>query len=48
VLGPDDPRSAVLSRSAEVHLAAALPYVASGEFVGEHWLPSFAVLALTS
>ncbi len=48
VLDPDDPRSAVLSGSAEVHLAAALPYVVSGEFVGEHWLPSFAVLALSA
>ena len=46
VVGPDDPRAAVLAASAEAHLAAALPYVVSGEFVGEHWLPSFAVLAL--
>jgi hypothetical protein len=46
--GPDDPRSAALSAAAQAHLAAALPHVASGDFVGEHWLPTFAVLALTS
>ncbi len=32
---------------AEKHLAAALPHVASGEYMGEHWLASFAVYALT-
>lgn len=29
------------------HLKAALPHVASGEYMGEHWLASFAVYALT-
>ena len=48
VVGPDDPGCAVLTAAAEAHLAAALPHVASGDFVGEHWLPTFAVLALTS
>jgi hypothetical protein len=33
--------------AAKVHLAAALPHVVGGEYVGEHWLASFAVLALT-
>jgi hypothetical protein len=47
VAGPDDPRTAVLAAAAQAHLAAALPHVASGDFVGEHWLPTFAVLALT-
>ncbi|HXD77875.1 MAG TPA: DUF2891 domain-containing protein [Puia sp.] len=29
------------------HLAEALPHVASGDYMGEHWLASFAVYALT-
>lgn len=29
------------------HLKAALPHVASGDYMGEHWLASFAVYALT-
>ena len=32
-------------RAAEAHLAAGLPHVA-GDYMGEHWLASFAVLAL--
>jgi hypothetical protein len=32
--------------AAERHLAAALPHVVGGDYVGEHWLASFAVLAL--
>ena len=31
---------------AERHLRAALPQVAGGDYVGEHWLASFAALAL--
>jgi hypothetical protein len=31
---------------AERHLAAALPQVVGGDYVGEHWLASFAALAL--
>jgi len=31
--------------TAEVHLAAAMPHVA-GDYMGEHWLASFALLAL--
>jgi len=31
----------------EKHLAAALPQVVGGDYVGEHWLASFAVLALS-
>lgn len=30
------------------HLQAALPHVASGDYMGEHWLASFAVYALTT
>ena len=33
--------------AAERHLAAALPHVVGGDYVGEHWLASFATLALT-
>lgn len=33
---------------AKTHLEAALPHVASGDYMGEHWLASFAVYALTA
>jgi hypothetical protein len=33
--------------AARVHLEAALPHVVGGDYVGEHWLASFAALALT-
>ena len=33
------------SQHAETHLAAALPHIA-GDYMGEHWLASFALLAL--
>ena len=42
-----DPRAAVAHAAAERHLAASLPHVA-GDYMGEHWLASFAVLALES
>jgi len=32
----------------EKHLAAGIPHVVGGDYVGEHWLASFAVLALSS
>ena len=32
---------------ANIHMAAALPHVVSGDYMGEHWLASFAVYALT-
>ena len=34
------------AEAAERHLAAALPHVVGGDYVGEHWLASFAALAL--
>lgn len=34
-----------LQAAADRHLAASLPHVA-GDYMGEHWLASFAVLAL--
>lgn len=36
---------ALLKQRAEEHLAASLPHVA-GDYMGEHWLASFALLAL--
>jgi hypothetical protein len=36
-----------LYRVANRHLTEALPHVASGDYMGEHWLASFAVYALT-
>jgi DUF2891 family protein len=34
--------------AAEKHLAAALPHVVGGDYVGEHWLASLAALALSA
>jgi hypothetical protein len=31
--------------AADVHLSASLPFVA-GDYMGEHWLATFALLAL--
>jgi hypothetical protein len=36
-----------LQAIANLHMSAAMPHVASGEYMGEHWLASFAVYALT-
>jgi hypothetical protein len=44
-LSSDDPARAACLVAAETHLAAALPHVA-GDYMGEHWLATFAVLAL--
>ncbi len=43
--GDGDPRAAAARDAAELHLAASLPHVA-GDYMGEHWLATFAVLAL--
>ncbi|HEV3104761.1 MAG TPA: DUF2891 domain-containing protein [Trinickia sp.] len=40
-----DARKTVLENAAETHLKAALPHVA-GDYMGEHWLATFALLAL--
>jgi hypothetical protein len=37
----------VAEGTADEHLAAALPHIA-GDYMGEHWLASFALLALLS
>lgn len=42
---PSDHRATVLRDAARAHLAASLPHVA-GDYMGEHWLASFALLAL--
>ena len=44
-LAPNDPVRAIALRTAERHLAASLPHV-TGDYMGEHWLASFALLAL--
>jgi hypothetical protein len=41
----DDPRRAIARESATHHLAASLPHVA-GDYAGEHWLATYALLAL--
>lgn len=41
----DDPRQVVAIEAAAVHLGASLPHVA-GDYMGEHWLATFALLAL--
>jgi len=46
-LETDDPRRAICAQTARLHLDAALPHVA-GDYMGEHWLASFATLALTA
>jgi len=46
-LGPRDPAYFVIEDAARHHLAASLPHVA-GDYMGEHWLASFALLALTA
>ncbi len=43
--GPDDPRRALAIDTAEAHLRASLPHV-TGDYMGEHWLATYALLAL--
>lgn len=40
------PARAVLGKAAQDHIDAGLPHVISGEYAGEHWLATFAMLAL--
>jgi len=47
-LAEDDPTRPVLSDSAARHTEASLPHIASGDYVGEHWLASFAVYLLST
>ena len=46
-LPTDDERATAAKAAADAHLAAALPHV-TGDYMGEHWLASFALLALTA
>jgi hypothetical protein len=41
-----DARRSIALTAANEHLAASLPHVA-GDYAGEHWLATFALLALT-
>ncbi len=43
----EDPARRILLDSADRHARAALGHVASGDYMGEHWLASFAVYLLT-
>lgn len=45
-LTADHPLHAVAGPAADAHAEAALPWVLTGEYVGEHWLASFAVYLL--
>ncbi|MFE9329601.1 DUF2891 family protein [Streptomyces sp. NPDC006925] len=47
-LPPGDPRTAALTTAAEANLAAGLPAAVSGDFTTDHWLATFAALALGS
>ncbi len=47
-LPQDDPARAVLTASAKRHADAALGHVAGGDYVGEHWLATFAVYLLST
>ena len=47
-LPADDPARRSLTDSARRHAATGLEHVASGEYAGEHWLASFAVLMLST
>ena len=44
-LAVDDARRGVAENAAAMHLAAGLPHV-QGDYMGEHWLATFALLAL--
>ena len=46
-LPPEDPRHETLLAASDQHLAVSLPHVA-GDYMGEHWLATFALLALTA
>lgn len=46
-LDPNHPVHTRALNTAETHLTAALPHIA-GDYMGEHWLASFALLALES
>lgn len=45
-LPEESPAKSGLLMAASAHEAASLPHIDSGDFVGEHWLASFAMLAV--
>ncbi|HJZ45931.1 MAG TPA: DUF2891 family protein [Roseiflexaceae bacterium] len=45
-LPPDDQRRSVLIEAAERHARVGLTGIGSGEYMGEHWLGSFALYIL--
>ena len=45
LLGPEHAVSAIAEQTAIQHLNTSLPHVA-GDYMGEHWLATFALLAL--
>ncbi|MEO6457033.1 MAG: DUF2891 domain-containing protein [Chloroflexia bacterium] len=47
-LSKNEPVYGVLADAATRHAKAALPHIASGNYMGEHWLASFAALMLSS
>jgi len=47
-LAKSDKKFAHLERIANAHLSYSLPSITDGDYMGEHWLASFAVLALLS
>jgi hypothetical protein len=47
LLAKDHPQAALMHAAADIHLNASLAHVA-GDYMGEHWLASFALLALTA
>ena len=47
LLDPDDPVRTLAVAAAERHLIAALPTI-TGDYMGEHWLGTYALLALLS
>ena len=46
-VGRVDFRRAIALASAEAHIAASLPHIAA-DYAGEHWLATYATLALTA
>jgi len=46
-LADSDPRAAILRNAAAIHLTAGMSGLAGGDYMGEHWLATFATLALT-
>jgi hypothetical protein len=47
-LPSSDQRRPVLAGAADAHLAAGLPHTTTGDFTTDHWLATFAALALES